>query len=316
MNVNYRNVTNKVKFEVSSFMAEYFGRPTIFISTNQLIEWSKEWARTLPRCDVVIGVLRSGMIPAMVISSELGIPFSTANLYRQGDVFRSNQDVFNNVIQMIWNGVSDDDLERYIQFNSTLEGKVGNTVLVVDDTINTGGNMQKIVATMPSDLHINFGAVISSKEYVNSEWLNHIQLPRDRYGEWNMAVADIGSVVSDMDGVFCENPPVEGYEAWIKDPRPLFLSQHPIAVIVTARNERYRDVTEAWLKKYHIQFGKLEMGVGVDERIDLINHLDRPPEIILESDSIHAEKIWKGTGIPCLCFDTMRMYSRAIPREV
>jgi len=70
------------------------------------------------------------------------------------------------------------------------------------------------------------------------------------------------SMAFDMDGVICEDVTApdgtEEYEYFIDHARPLYPPRVPV-VIITAREERYRDRTLAWLKRYGVTARELIM---------------------------------------------------------
>lgn len=299
--------------EYQGMRARLLGRSVRFIRTSELIQWAKEWKNELGDYDVIIGIPRSGLIPAMAMADE-SCPFTTPELLAQGKAFKPDPGLLDKISKAIANGISDAALEEMIIQDGIALHIEPHRAFMVDDTMNTGDSMSSAKAMLPSGLKVDCGAVIASKEFTGNGHRYHKLLSRDRYGEWNLSVANLGKVVSDMDGVFCENPPPSGYEEWIKDPTPNFLPIHDIDIIVTARQERYREITERWLRGHNVRFGVLKMELDVDGRIDLINSLPSPPDMILESDHGHALKLWKFTGVPTLCFDTMTMFSHGWER--
>jgi len=126
-----------------------------------------------------------------------------------------------------------------------------------------------------------------------------------------MGVMNLGVVISDLDGVFCEDAPLAViYDEWINDPKPNFLTKMPIHTIVTARKERFRKQTEEWLARYGVRYSQLVMEIDFDDRITMVNRMRPRPNIIFESDDSHARKLWKGTRVPTICFDSTKIYCR------
>ena len=83
--ITYRNVRNKIKFTINDKMGSLMGPKLQFMTIEQLIAWSREWSKELPQYDAVIGIPRSGLIPAMTIAEERRIPFSTPELFNDQD---------------------------------------------------------------------------------------------------------------------------------------------------------------------------------------------------------------------------------------
>lgn len=75
-------------------------------------------------------------------------------------------------------------------------------------------------------------------------------------------------------------------------------------VIVTARQERYREVTELWLNKHGVEFDNLYMRPNSDMRRDDLVKADILKEILKDYDIVHAVddrpeviKVWESAGI-------------------
>lgn len=307
-NITYRNVRNKITFGMASIKNQCFGRSVRFIKTDELIQWSREWSARLSSYDLIIGIPRSGLIPAIVIAGELGIPFSTPGLYNLGMVYHADDKILDMVIHAIWQGIEESKIE-WLVFGNATEDKdfAGMHILLIDDTINTGESLGKASSQLSSELMVDVGAVVASKEYIENGQLYYKTLTRDRIFEWNLSGLDMKKVASDMDGVLCENAPLNGYESWIVDPEPNFLPKSLIGWIITARQEKDRKITEAWLDRNGVTYGVLLMDMDLDRRIEFIRSMRPRPDLILESDSGHAKRIWNCTGIPTLCFDTMEI---------
>lgn len=79
-------------------------------------------------------------------------------------------------------------------------------------------------------------------------------------------------------------------------------------VICTGRNERYREATEAWLKKHTVHYDHLLMRREGDHRpdqvvkkemLDHIRALGMEPVFAVE-DRARVVKMWRDNGIRCL----------------
>ena len=145
--------------------------------------------------------------------------------------------------------------------------------------------------------------------------------------EWNLFNSQMTiDLAFDMDGVLCEDCPPgddddgERYGQWMDSVRPLWVKpkRRPIACIITARLEKYRDRTEAWLSRHGIRFKKLVMGPwdSARERAGKVsawkadqltlwsNRYRRDgngPLMYVESDPSLAREINKRSSIPVLC---------------
>lgn len=312
MDITYRNVINKAVFTYNDWFGRYFGRSMIFITTEQLIAWSREWHSTLPTFDLLVGNPRSGMIPAVALS-EFGTPFTTPSSLEGGVAYSYSPLGFREMVDAIVGGCSDEDLEDLVRRLFPRAGTDSwRKAILLDDTINTGSKALPVLEKVRgSGLEISFGAVVASKEFDPIPGsLYYKTLLRNRLGEWNLSHANFGRVVSDMDGVLCQDPPAEGYDEWIQDPKARFIPSGRIDTIFTARLERYRPVTEKWLESHGVKYERLVMGIPIEDRIREISRMRPRPDLVLESDVSHAERIWKGTSIPVLCFDAKKIYCR------
>lgn len=189
----------------------------------------------LPRdIGMVYGVPRSGLLPASIIATALGVDLGMVG----GPPL---------------SGVRKDIFVR----------KPGNKVLLVDDSIYGGGAMRKALNIFGKEcLTCAIYAHPKSKHMVN---YYAIELPGPRFFEWNFTgIKATEDYFFDLDGVICEDPKVyddDGpkYQAEIKRVRPLYLPQTKVKAICTNRIERWRPETEAWLKEYDVVYEKLIM---------------------------------------------------------
>ena len=145
-------------------------------------------------------------------------------------------------------------------------------------------------------------------------------------GEWNLPNATpayFGSLATDLDGVICEDCPsiVEGnendYLNWIQNARHYLIPAHEVYAIVTCRLEKYRTLTEAWLKENNVKYQNLVMWNLPEKKLRTsagfvqhkINALLRlKPVWYWESSIMEAIAIWEATKIPILCIDEMKMF--------
>lgn len=190
--------------------------------------------------DVVVGIPRSGMIPASIIATQLQLPLSDVESYSRGYVFERSGRV------------------------------VGSPqrVLLVDDTSNRGGAMARAVA------QIKHKAKEITRFAVFGPYRGDLSIidmfceivPGPRAFEWNMAKhRRLPRWAFDFDGVLCRDPTREEnddgpqYKRFLETAEPLFLPKRPIGHIVTGRLEKYRGITEDWLKRHGIEFGEMHM---------------------------------------------------------
>ena len=227
-----------------------------FRSVAQLSDQILHWTHRLPHdIELVVGVPRSGLLAANLVSLYMNVPVADLDGFLEGRVlgqgWRGKQRLEARV-----------DTEEY--FLDT-----PRKVLVLDDSLLSGGAMRSVrerieAAGLPHD--ISYGAV-----YVNPARLDEVDvyceaLHSPRMFEWNvMHHAGLKSACLDMDGVLCrdptgsENDDGPRYLNFLENASPYLIPSAKVGWIVTSRLEKYRDETEAWLAKYGVQYGELIM---------------------------------------------------------
>jgi uncharacterized HAD superfamily protein len=250
-----------------------------YITTAQLIRDCKNLL--LPQVSNlnlkgVIGIPRSGMLPASMIAMWLNLP-----LY-----FLDPQ---NNLLPM----------SAATKFGgirmSHHEGSNGR-LLVVDDTVYAGTAMNNIKSRLKEDAYFCSVYLRPASELKPDFYAK--ELPPPHLLEWNLFNCTyIEHALLDFDGIFCPNVPhevcqdEEKYIDHIKNvkPFPHRIPKTRCRGIATARLEKYRDITEWWLKKHGINYGSLEMYPTEDEAKRDKNHVEEAStfkaKIFLESDA-------------------------------
>lgn len=281
-----------------------------FVSFSDLHRDIANWERELPSFDAVCGVPRSGLIPATYISLRRNIRLvELFDLLRQPEGAIQRANLRNN--------------------NPSSKKTPGNRLLIVDDSSSndsiTFRDLRNRLASQQA-LEITYGAVYraSSRSLVDL-YYREISLPRlfewNWYRNWRIQHAML-----DMDGVICEDwkhrPETNNdpeFVSHIAEVRPLFLPQIPIRAVVTSRIERYRMNTIEWLARHRVQYGKLIMHPAAtpEERRKANDHAarkaiayrnDSAAQLFVESDVKQAQEIFRLTGKPVLCIDTMTMF--------
>ena len=92
-----------------------------------------------------------------------------------------------------------------------------------------------------------------------------------------------------------------------------------VGALVTYRLEKYRKVTEDWLRKHGVEYGELRMfnAPSRDVRNNTIGSAEYKAQIyryaewaqmFVESDRKQAEKIHQLTGKPVFCYENGKLY--------
>lgn len=249
-----------------------------WITTADLAAGAMELADQVPPDIVrVVGIPRSGMIPAAAIASKLHLPLYTVRNWKVtpvGGGFRIN-----------WGR----------QFAD------GGRWLFVDDTIHNGGTFRTLRARgVPLDGHLT-AVVYTLNPSLCS--LYYKVLPTPHLLEWNLLnTSYVQHLAVDFDGILCHNPPFQEL--------PKYLArQSPINVIISARPERERARSEAWLHQHRVLYRSLRLWPGPDKDRDDIQRVAAwkaaetsaaGAEFYIESEPVLADAI-RRLGLRVLC---------------
>ena len=284
--------------------------PISYKTYNDLAESVKVLIQKLPAYNInlVIGIPRSGMIPAYMIGAFLNIKVASLDEFISGISTRT--------------GV------RPLSKKPDLEH--GN-ILIVDDSVSSGSSIQTVKERlMNSGLlssNIIFSAVYATKDATKivdyyGEIVHH-----PRLFQWNyLHHGFLEYACVDIDGVLCVDPtPIENddgdqYLQFLKNAKPLYKPEYKIYALVTSRLEKYRPQTEIWLKKHGIQYEHLYMLdlPSAEDRRRLGSHASfkaeiysslKSAELFIESDEKQAETIALIAKKPVICVATDRYYS-------
>jgi len=260
--------------------------------------------------DLIVGVPRSGMIPALMLAELLN--------KRCVDL-----DAFIESREMSCGG-----RQRLIR-----KGKEGK-VFVLDDTVFFGNAMKKArerLAPLADKYDIIYGCIYAegqfSKELVDI-YFEYIWRPGEKQWlyEWNILhhyEKKTKSWMWDIDGLLCKDPPndlnTNEYEAYLPNAIPMIIPTTFVGALVTYRLEKYRSVTEKWLKGHGIEYGDLKM-FNASSREDR-NRMESPArykaylyakaqwaQLFVESEVRQAERIFQLTGKPVFCYANGKMY--------
>ncbi len=217
-----------------------------FVTTAKLMEDAKTLASMLPAdTSMIVGIARSGLTVANMVAMLLHRPIEI--------VRQSNGDVI------------DGGHGWRLTGNTTAAGPV----VVIDDTCMTGNSLKHVMPIVRK-AHQN---AISAAVYCNPQarqkpdiWVR--DLPWPHLLEWNLFNSILSpNMAVDFDGIICHDPQTSAddddgprYEKFLRETKPLYLARKvPIPLIVTARVEKYRPQTEAWLKRYGVKCDRLVM---------------------------------------------------------
>jgi len=259
----------------------------------------------LPRdIDLVVGVPRSGILAATLVSLTANIPMTDLDSFLAGRVYTSG-------ITKRWAGLDRQTSEM-------------RKILVIDDSIIGGTAMndarEKIAAAgMKGDFI--FAAVFGlSLRHAETDIVLDV-VPHPRMFQWNfMHHMFLEQCCVDIDGVLCLDPTEEenddgpAYEKFLSEARPLLGPTRKIGWLVTSRLEKYRKLTEAWLDRHEIKYDHLIMldlpskaerqRLGAHGSFKADFYRKSNAILFIESEHEQALKIAKLSGKPVLCVES------------
>lgn len=209
----------------------------------------RDLATRVPReTRVVVGIPRSGILAASLLALHLNRPLTDLDGFLDGRVLASGRRMEGDSL-----GVGAADL-----------------AVIVDDSVLTGTALRAAraaIAASKPDANVVYAAPFVTGEGVGAVDFYSEVVERPRIFAWNLLhhAALLGRACIDIDGVLCVDPSDEEndegmrYEQFLSTARPLFVPSVPVACVVTARLEKYREQTEQWLRSIGLQYGQLVM---------------------------------------------------------
>lgn len=213
-----------------------------YITTDQLVADALSLVPRLPPLARVVGIARSGLIPAAAIAANVG-----------AELWSIDQ-----------NSLSLLDLGTGTRMRGT---EVAGETLIVDDSTWTGRALAATTATVaeafstrPLRLAVYAGRAVPDETIVARRLSNH-------WFEWNVANAPFVDALGwDLDGVFCRDFTAEEdddgprYLETLVSMRPTHIRPRKPVTIISARLERYREPTLDWLARAGIPVDRLVLG--------------------------------------------------------
>jgi orotate phosphoribosyltransferase len=272
----------------------------------QLADDVRALVAKLPRDIVgVLGVARSGLIPATMVAEILHVPLGEASLFAQTGLFFPS--------------------------GERLGGKhpTGGRLLVLDDSAYQGATLRRVwgaVSQSPfyKDYQWLWGAVYRHPDYPRTVDVFAREIPSQRYFQWNlMQHADMANWMMDIDGVLCFDGTVlddDGprYRRSLVDAIPLHLPRRQVHTLISMRLERWRPETEAWLEQHGVCYQRLILApypTAQKRRRECKygewkgqHYKDSPCTLFIESSIDQAPEIAKVSNKPVICLDTNQVF--------
>lgn len=258
----------------------------------------------LPRdFDLIVGIPRSGMLPANLLALYLNLPYTDIHSFVNGHIYQAG--------------------ERSRFFNL----KDMKKILVVDDSVASGTAMDRSRQTLKDaekKFEMKYCAVymVPGKEKTVDYFFEIVPLPR--FFQWNILNhTALEKACFDIDGVLSVDPDEEDnddgerYVRFLLNATPLFIPGSRIGTIVTSRLEKYRKETEEWLLNHNIKYNELVMldmpdmkarqKAGNHAEHKAKTYMSKPYLLFIESDVRQAAEINRISGKPVLCTENFQM---------
>ena len=259
--------------------------------------------------DLVVGIPRTGLIPASHIAALLNIPLQTLN--------------------EVTTGVSLDQKHTIRKIFST---KSPRHILLVDDTSNTGlriNSALRIIRSRWKNIKVTTMVICSASNSDFRPDLHLEQSPTPRLFAWNMLNHDkTPDVAVDLDGVLCldpspsENDDGEKYLVFLQSAVRKTIPATKVKAVITGRLEKYRHQTERWLRTNGVSYGDLLMndaptasyrrekrfeigGLNIDQISEFKSRMVRAinPVLFVESNLNQARNVHHLTQVNTYAFE-------------
>ena len=222
----------------------------------------------------IVGIPRSGMLVSSICATLLNLPLYTLS---QGEIVPCNS-------------ISEFGGDRM----SGYEPSSGKS-LVLDDTVFGGGTLEKIKTSLGNNYY--YGALYVRPDLIEKVDIFGKELNSPHLLEWHFFKSNhTENSLFDLDGILSPNVPSEcqdeeSYIRYIKNVKPFYhrIPKTRCKGIATARLEKYRSITEDWLKRYGIKYGFLKMYPTEKEEVRNKNHVKEAAsfksKVFYESDA-------------------------------
>lgn len=261
-----------------------------------------QWNESLPPCDVVCGVPRSGLLPAALLSQIRNVPLASLDGLLKGIIYEGGA--------------------------RCPSGGRRASVLLVEDSCGSGRKLMKAAYQLKeSGYHVTPAAL-----YVTEDAAKLVQqafqiVPLPRVWQWNILHHNwsLRRACMDIDGLLCPDPTSvqnddgDRYRHFLQGTRCLYRPTYAVKALVTSRLEKFRKETVGWLAKNQIKYDELHMAQYAtrEERIKAKRYaLDKANvfrndkfALFYESDRKVAAAIADFTGKPAYCVASGEMFN-------
>lgn len=255
----------------------------------------------IPRdIDLIVGIPRSGMLPANLIALYLNLPYVDIYSFERGHTYSGG--------------------ERLSKISDVKK------ILLVDDSIHSGRALLEAKRKLDgTKTKIVTCAVYATNQSQNAVDIFFETVATPRVFQWNIFHHSIlKKSCVDIDGVLCldpssdENDDGNNYIAFLKNAAPFIIPTTQIHSLVSARLEKYRQETEMWLKAKGVQYSNLVLlNLPSKEERQRVNchaefkakaYINSDTVLFIESSASQAPQIAKLSQKPVFCVENQTMY--------
>ena len=201
-----------------------------------------QWMHDLPsHLDVIVGIPRSGLLVANLLSLHLNLPLTDVDGLLNGRLIKGG-------VRSASSGPNKDILTD------------ARNILVVDDSIASGDQIKRVkekLTRLKSPVQILYAAVyapLGEEKHLVDYFYEEVRRPR--IFEWNiMHHRFLTTFCVTLEGVICRTPTIQEqkdkalYGNYIRNVKPTLVPTQSIGYLITFRPEKYRSLTEKWLSK-------------------------------------------------------------------
>lgn len=248
--------------------------------------------------DLVVGVPRSGLLPANMIALYLNTQLSDVDSFINGHIYKSG---------------------RRGEYIANLNFR---KILVVDDSVCSGASISeakaKLLAFNPTYEYIFCSPIVTTlgQQFVDI-WFETID--DVRVFEWNLFHHHLlANACLDIDGVLNVDPSEDDdggiYISFLNNAKPLFVPTVRISTLISCRLEKYRKETENWLRNHNVQYDRLVLldFPNKDARVKWGKHGKYKGHyyktstcgLFIESNKNQAQEIANISSKPVICIET------------
>lgn len=253
--------------------------------------------------DLVVGVPRSGLIISTLLAEFRSLPST--------DIFSYINDI---PIQKI---AKESNAPVY-------DVKQAKHILLVDDAVGFGISMTNAKTLIQSHKNVKITTfTVFTEDYGKSKVDIYCAVLKDQFLPWSTLKRSTPIACVDIDGVLTQDVPDwanddgHNYIEFLTNQKQMFIPDREIHTLVTGRLEKYRAITEDWLKRHNIRYRRLVMlnlpnnteraKINVGEYKASVYAASKLP-LFIESSVAEATTIFNITHKPVFCTAACQMF--------